>query len=57
MAYIGGKMFKQHLFVNIMMLLQCGAIYTYLSQKNWGLAVYWLCCLGINFVVTYVLGK
>jgi len=53
----GGKMLKQHLFVNIMMVLQVGAIFSYSYNKNWGLAVYWLACLAINFVVTYVIGK
>lgn len=47
---------KEHLFVNIMMLLQVGAIYSYCSKSQWGLAVYWAACLAINFVVTYVLG-
>ena len=46
---------KQHMFVNIMMLMQVGAIFTYSSQKNWGLAVYWFGCLIINFVVTYII--
>lgn len=50
-------MLKQHLFVNIMMFLQVCAIGSYFYSKNWGLAVYWLSCLAINFVVTYVLGK
>jgi len=48
---------KQHMFVNIMMLMQVGAIYTYCASKNWGLAIYWFACLLINFVVTYILGK
>jgi len=46
---------KEHLFVNIMMLLQLGAIFTYGVKCQWGLAIYWLACLMINFVVTYVL--
>ena len=48
-------LFKQHLFVNIIMLLQIGAIGSYLSQKNIGLGLYWFGCLLINFVVTYVI--
>lgn len=47
---------KQHLFVNIMMLLQVGAISSYLYSKNYGLAVYWFACLLINYVVTYAIG-
>lgn len=48
---------KEHLFVNIMMLMQVGAIITYFINKNYGLSVYWFACLLINFVVTYVLVK
>lgn len=48
---------KEHLFVNIMMLLQVGAIINYINKSNYGLAAYWISCLTINFVVTYVLGK
>tara|TARA_R100000951_G_scaffold115132_2_gene122217 strand:+ start:3245 stop:3397 length:153 start_codon:yes stop_codon:yes gene_type:complete len=50
-------MLKQHLFVNIMMLMQVGAIFSYTSDKSYGLATYWFACLLINFVVTYVLVK
>ena len=50
-------LFKQHLFVNIMMLLQVGAIYNYTKQGNVGLTLYWIGCLLLNFVVTYMLGK
>lgn len=46
---------KEHLFVNIMMTLQVGAIGSYAFQGKWGLAIYWLACLAINYVVTYVL--
>jgi hypothetical protein len=48
---------KEHLFVNIMITLQTGAIANYLFQKNWGLALYWFACMLINIVVTYVIGK
>ncbi len=49
--------FMQHLFVNIMMILQVGAIITYSYQKNISLVLYWIACLTINFVVTYMLGR
>lgn len=49
-----GLMLKEHLFVNILMLLQLGAIFSYLITKNWALATYWTACLTINFLVTYV---
>lgn len=48
---------KEHLFVNIMMLLQVGAIVNYSMSKSWSLAIYWFACFLINFVVTYTLGK
>lgn len=47
---------KEHLFVNIMMLLQVGAIGNYALKGNWTLAMYWFSCLTINYVVTYLLG-
>lgn len=50
-------MLKEHLFVNIMILLQIGAIFTYISSKNWPLVIYWIACMSINIVVTYCLGK
>jgi len=50
-------MLKEHLFVNIMVLLQIGAIGSYVSQKNWVLALYWFACMLINIVVTYGLNK
>jgi hypothetical protein len=50
-------MIKEHLFVNIMILLQVGAIGNYAFQKDWGLALYWFACMLINIVVTYVIGK
>lgn len=50
-------MIKEHLFVNIMILLQIGAIGSYMSQKNWGLTLYWFACMLINIVVTYIIGK
>ena len=46
---------KEHLFVNIMMLLQVGAVGNYTIKGQYGLAIYWLACLAINYVVTYVL--
>lgn len=48
---------KQHLFVNVMMFLQIGAIGSYSYQKDYGLAVYWFACLLINYVVTYTIGR
>jgi hypothetical protein len=50
-------MSREHLFVNIMMLLQVGAVGNYLFTGKYGLAVYWFACLLINYVVTYVLVK
>lgn len=50
-------MLKQHLFVNIIMILQLGAIGNYLINQKLALATYWLACLTINFVVTYCLNK
>jgi len=51
------NIFMQHLFVNIMMLLQLGAVGQYLFQKNIGMAIYWMACLAINYVVTYLIGR
>lgn len=48
---------KEHLFVNIMMMLQVGAILTYIAQDRWILAIYWVACLMINLVVTYGIKK
>lgn len=48
---------KEHLFVNIMMLLQVGAIGNYAIKGEYGLSVYWFACLLINYVVTYVLAR
>ena len=50
-------MSKEHFFVNIMMLLQVGAVGQYLYNKNWPIAIYWMACLSINYVVTYKLGN
>jgi hypothetical protein len=50
-------MINQHIFVNIMMILQIGAIFTYSFNKNWLMSLYWLSCLIINFAVTYIIGK
>ena len=49
---MGGKL-KENLFVNVMMLLQVGAIAQYGFKGNWILALYWVSCLSINWVVTY----
>ena len=43
----------KHLFVNVMMALQIGAIVQYGFQNNWALVAYWAACLTINYVVTY----
>lgn len=48
---------KEHLFVNIIMLLQVGAVFTYFFNKNKPLAIYWAACLTINYVVTYSIGR
>lgn len=44
---------KQHLFVNIMIALQIGAIGQYSIQRNWVMVGYWGACLAINYIVTY----
>lgn len=48
---------REHLFVNIMMLLQVGAVGNYAWEGKYWLAIYWVACLAINFVVTYGLEK
>ena len=48
-----GEKLKANLFVNIMMVLQIGAIGQYALKGNWVLVVYWVSCLAINYVVTY----
>lgn len=48
---------KEHIFVNIIMILQLGAVGNYLFTGKIALAIYWLACLTINYVVTYALGK
>lgn len=48
---------KEHLFVNLMMILQIGAVANYAIKADYGLSVYWAACLAINFVVTYILIK
>lgn len=49
---MGGKL-KENLFVNIMMLLQVGAIGQYAFKGDWVISAYWIACLTINYVVTY----
>lgn len=44
---------KEHLFVNIMMLLQVGAIGQYAFKGEFMMGAYWVGCLMINYVVTY----
>jgi hypothetical protein len=48
---------KEHFFVNIMMMLQVGAILTYIAQDRWVLVFYWIVCLLINLAVTYGIKK
>jgi hypothetical protein len=50
-------MLKEHFFVNLMMLLQLGAILNYIAQERWILVMYWIMCLLINLVVTYGIKK
>jgi len=50
-------MWKEHLFVNIMMLLQVAAICNYMWRGSWWLVLYWVSCTCINFTVTYGLGR
>jgi hypothetical protein len=45
----------QHMFVNVMMVLQIGAIIQYGLTGNYPLMAYWTACLTINYVVTYAL--
>ena len=47
------KKVKEHLFVNIMMILQVGAIGQYAFKGEWAMSAYWIGCLTINAVVTY----
>jgi len=47
------NLIKDNLFVNIMILLQIGAVISYGKQGKWNLVLYWVGCLIINLVVTY----
>jgi hypothetical protein len=50
-------MFKAHFFVNLIMLLQTGAVFDYALQRKWLHTAYWLLGLLTNLVVTYGLKK
>ena len=50
-------MIKQHLFANLIILLQIGAVINYLLYKKWPLAFYWLTGVVANITVTYFLKK
>lgn len=47
------NMLKQHLFVNLIILLQAGAVIDYAINKRWFLTMYWLSGLLANLVITY----
>lgn len=51
------NMLKQHLFANIIILLQIGACVTYFVQKKWPLCLYWLSGILTNIIVTYFIKK
>jgi membrane associated rhomboid family serine protease len=46
-------MFKQHLFVNLIIMLQAGAVVEYAINRKWFLTFYWLLGLLTNLVITY----
>jgi hypothetical protein len=49
---------REHFFVNVIILLQIGAIFNYtFLNKNIPLAIYWVACCTINYVVTYSIGR
>jgi hypothetical protein len=50
-------MFKQHFFVNLIIILQIGAVFQYALNKKWPLSVYWLLGLLTNIIITYVIKK
>jgi hypothetical protein len=50
-------MFKQHLFVNLIIMLQTGAVIEYSLNKKWLLASYWLVGVLTNLVITYGIKK
>lgn len=50
-------MFKQHLFVNLIIILQTGAVIEYTLSKRWLLATYWFIGLLTNLVITYGIKK
>lgn len=51
------SMIKQHLFANLIILLQIGAVLTYIFSKKWPLAFYWLTGVVANVIVTYFLKR
>jgi hypothetical protein len=50
-------MLRQHLFVNLIIILQAGAVIDYSINRRWILAAYWLVGLITNLVVTYGIKK
>jgi hypothetical protein len=50
-------MFRQHLFVNLIIILQAGAVLDYSINRKWILAAYWFVGLLTNLVVTYGIKK
>lgn len=51
------SMFKQHLFVNLIIILQAGAVIEYTINKKWLLSAYWLLGLLTNIAITYGIKK
>ena len=50
-------MLRQHFFVNLIIILQTGAVIDYAMNKKWLLAAYWLLGLLTNIVITYGIKK
>ncbi len=50
-------MFKQHLFVNLIIILQAGAVVEYAIGRKWLLTAYWFLGLLTNLIITYGIKK
>jgi hypothetical protein len=50
-------MIKEHLFVNIIIFLQLGAVVNYAFNRKWFLMTYWLVGVLTNLVITYGIKK
>jgi hypothetical protein len=51
------EMLRQHLFVNLIIILQTGAVIDYSFSRKWLLAGYWLLGLLTNVAITYGIKK